>query len=66
MSQEQIAQRLGVQPSAVSAWQRGGRIHWLTADIVAVRLGTHPAEVWGDDWTEVQSPELTETRTDSV
>lgn len=66
MSQEQIAKRLGVHASAVSAWQRGGQIHWLTADSIAVRLGTHPAEVWGDDWTVVHSPELTETNPDLV
>jgi len=60
-SDSQIARSLGVHPSAVSAWQRGGRIHWVLADSIAVKLGTHPAELWGDDWSTLQLPELTDT-----
>lgn len=65
-SQREIAERLGVHQSAVSAWQRGGKIHWVLADDIAVRLGTHPAELWGDDWTTLHLPDLTESDITSV
>lgn len=65
-SQREIAERLGVHQSAVSAWQRGGKIHWVLADDIAVRMGTHPAELWGDDWSTLQLPELTETQAETA
>jgi hypothetical protein len=59
-STTQIAKQLGVHEATVSAWRLGQQIHWLNADSMAVRLGTHPAEVWGDDWTVLETPRLTE------
>lgn len=65
-SQQEIAKTLGVHPTAVSQWQRGGRIHWILADTIAVRLGTHPAELWGDEWSTLHLPDLTNGDSASV
>jgi plasmid maintenance system antidote protein VapI len=57
----EIAEKLGVHDATVSAWRAGQQIHWLNADSIAVRLGTHPSELWGDDWSVLETPWLTET-----
>lgn len=31
-------------------WKAGQDVRYPTADRVAVALGWHPAELWGDDW----------------
>lgn len=46
-----LAERLGTDRTAVYRWLGGG-IHWdpWQADRYAIRLGMHPAEVWGQQW----------------
>lgn len=56
-----MAKQLGVSESTVVAWSKGGQIHWRRADSIAVRLGNHPSELWGDDWTVLEIPRLEET-----
>lgn len=46
----ELARRLGVNPRVVNRAQVGGGIHCWTADRWAVKLGWHPAEVWGATW----------------
>lgn len=31
-------------------WKTGARVSVAVADRIAVALGYHPAELWGDDW----------------
>jgi hypothetical protein len=33
-------------------------IHYLKADLYAIRLGLHPYEIWGEEWLEVAQPSL--------
>ena len=56
-----MAKQLGVSESTVVAWSKGGTVHWKRADAIAVRLGNHPSELWGDDWTVLEIPRLEET-----
>lgn len=45
-----LARMLGVGNRSVTRWQHDG-LGVDTADVLAVRLGRHPAEVW-PDWYE--------------
>lgn len=65
-SLREIAEKLGVHEVTVSAWRSGQQVHWLNADSIAVRLGSHPAELWGDDWTVLETPWLTGSNDVSV
>ena len=31
-------------------WKKGARVSVANADRIAVALGRHPAEIWGQDW----------------
>lgn len=49
-----IGEALGVGRSRVNHW-RHNRHHLLTAyhaDRIAIRIGTHPAMLWGRQWWE--------------
>lgn len=51
-SDERKAELLGVSRQTVRRWRRKGLSEWQ-ADRCAVRLGTHPALIWGQDrWRE--------------
>jgi hypothetical protein len=45
-----LARRLGVTPRSVQRWRHGAGIRIWLADRLAVRLGLHPVEVWGQDF----------------
>lgn len=47
-----IAERLGCSMSAVLQYRRGHPLQYFLADLFAVRIGFHPASVWGDYWWE--------------
>lgn len=50
-SDREISDRIGVSRRTVWRWRQGVTLVYpATADRVAVRLGLHPANVWGDDW----------------
>lgn len=50
-STREQARLMGVSDRSVCRWRSGFHgVHPKVADEVAVRLGFHPAEVWGDDW----------------
>jgi len=40
----------------VSRWMTGARMTAATADRVALSLGVHPIELWGDDWLTEEAP----------
>lgn len=47
-----IGEALGVGRSTVNKW-RNGRAHMINlyrADTLAIRLGYHPALIWGSEW----------------
>jgi hypothetical protein len=47
-----IGEALGVGRSTVNKW-RNGRAYMINlyrADTLAIRLGYHPALIWGSDW----------------
>ena len=51
---ELIGEALGVGRAAVNRWRRNER-YYLTAyhaDRIAIRIGTHPAMLWGRQWWE--------------
>lgn len=45
----QTARALGIHPRMVYRWRHNG-LTWAQADELAVRLGLHPATVWGRAW----------------
>lgn len=47
-----IAEALGVSVPTIRQWVRGCRIRLdpYKADRYALRLGLHPASVWGEQW----------------
>jgi hypothetical protein len=46
-----IARHLGVSHDAVRLWRREERrLRLSTAELVAQRLGLHPANLWPDEW----------------
>lgn len=47
-----IALRCGVDRNTVHRWRASGRINWIMADEVAVRLGVHPLTIWPEFHTE--------------
>jgi hypothetical protein len=47
----EIADRTGVSRHTVLRWRHGTTaLYPATADRIAVRLGLHPANLWGDAW----------------
>ena len=46
LSNQQIADRLGVQLNTVFRWHHGARLYPSTADRVALNLGLHPVNLW--------------------
>lgn len=49
-SAREQAEACGVTQRTVCRWRSGSGVDRRIADAVAVRVGLHPAEVWGDDW----------------
>ena len=45
----QAAKILGIDNSQVYRWRRRG-VRLDIADRLAIRLGVHPAAIWGDHW----------------
>lgn len=46
-----IARQLGVSHDAVRLWRlEARRLRLSTAELVAQRLGVHPANLWPNDW----------------
>ena len=43
-----IARWLEVPERTVSRWQEQGGMPLWTADRIAIRIGSHPALIWGD------------------
>ena len=62
----EIASRVGVNPATVACWKRGGQISWRSADEIAVRLGKHPCNLWGREWTTVYPSQSTEAEAETV
>lgn len=57
-----LAVVLGCASGDIWRWLAGG-VTWTAADRLAVRLGYHPAEVWGADWwalDDVETPDPVE------
>lgn len=46
----ELAERTGVTDRSISRWHTTGAIPERAADLVATRLGLHPALVWGESW----------------
>lgn len=51
-SLKHLARLLGIDAAAVGRCQHKG-LTWSCADAWSVRLGFHPADLWGDDWWAV-------------
>lgn len=49
--ERRVADATGYSTRAVSRWRKSG-IMPRTADIVAIRLGSHPLTLWPDEWME--------------
>lgn len=43
------AELLGVHQRQLYRWRHQG-LTWAQADLLAVRIGFHPGDVWGRDW----------------
>lgn len=46
----QAAKRLGMNGSKLRELRERGALTFVEADMLAVRAGLHPSEVWGDLW----------------
>lgn len=50
-----FADMIGVSTRNVSRWRKDeAGIPWPSADVAAIKLGLHPALVWGDEWWNVK------------
>ena len=49
-SLRELARRLDLDPNSVRRWVAKGHLTMAKADVIAVGLGHHPAEIWGNDW----------------
>lgn len=58
-----FAAHMGVSKRSVARWRVSGRVPWITADEIALHLGSHPFFIWGDEWLELDAdlPEVRET-----
>jgi len=55
---------IGVAYRTVKRWRAGGgQITWNAADKAAIRLGSHPLSVWGDEWKALDPDEWDLTMT---
>lgn len=53
----QMAQALGVSRTAIRRMLKpNAMLNWVAADKLAIRLGSHPAYIWGDLWLDELSP----------
>lgn len=53
----QMAQALGVSRTAIRRFLKpNAMVNWVVADKIAIRIGSHPAYIWGDLWLEELSP----------
>lgn len=56
-----FASHMGVSKRSVARWRVTGRVPWVTADEIAINLGSHPFFIWGDEWLELDG-DLAEVR----
>jgi transcriptional regulator with XRE-family HTH domain len=58
LSPTDTASLCGVSRVTVYRWRRGesASIAVHDADRIAIRLGMHPAQLWGDDWWDIPAP----------
>lgn len=54
LSQQDLADMIGISSRAITRWRKEGGIPWISADEAAVAIGLHPLLVWGDDWLNVR------------
>lgn len=60
----QLATALGVSRTAIRRMLKpDAMLNWVVADRLAIRMGSHPAYIWGDLWTNELSP-VQETQSD--
>ena len=55
LSMRDAADVLGVNPGTITRWRNSSdenpsSIHFVKADEIAVRVGVHPASIWGQAW----------------
>jgi lambda repressor-like predicted transcriptional regulator len=53
-----LAELAGTSTRQLERWKAAGRIRAVMADRVAVAIGMHPAEIWGDQWWALASEEV--------
>ena len=58
--QQQLAVWLGVTTRSLQRWriEGDGTVPFKSADEVAIHLGRHPAEIWGDEYFNVVAPKV--------
>lgn len=51
-----FAEMIGASERALARWRaNGGQVPWPSADVAAIRLGTHPVLVWGQEWLDLDA-----------
>lgn len=45
-----LARQLGVHHKQIHRWAATGGVPYYAADWAAIRIGSHPANIWGADW----------------
>lgn len=46
LSDQEIADQLGVHRNTVRSWRNGRQLYFSTADSMALQLGLHPVNLW--------------------
>lgn len=49
----EIADYLQLPKARIRAWAQAGKIPMRACDDAAIRLGYHPASIWGDAWWDL-------------
>lgn len=49
----ELARLSGITTTSLSRWLEGGLIRADRADRLAVALGKHPCQIWGEDWWNI-------------
>jgi hypothetical protein len=48
----EVSRLAGIDRSGFHRTLRDGRIGYIAADQIAIRLGLHPILIWGDEWLD--------------
>lgn len=66
LSMTRAARSCDVSRETLLRWRRTGQVPVFAADRVAVRLGVHPAAIWGSHWWAAVEPDEQKSQRDRM